>query len=261
MTAEMKTPNCRVPLWEAVTFAFFFFFFSSRRRHTRLQGDWSSDVCSSDLAEQGEFGLVVHPDGRGEEVTFPTDSTTANRDVSTLTGDLSPDGVFSGRYVHVATGDQQYSLRRTFATALGPDERERLTRTVANLVFPGASGDSLEMFDGRDLNAQPRVAFVVRGAQVTSKSGTSDILTVPLHNYGAVKALATELGGLGPRKFPIEVAAVSGPHLAVAELQLTLPQGWRGALPPHPTGTSAFGNHTAGNAPDSPVPRRPRPRA
>src|SRR6266850_2162703 len=31
----------------------FFFFFSSRRRHTRLQGDWSSDVCSSDL-EQGE---------------------------------------------------------------------------------------------------------------------------------------------------------------------------------------------------------------
>src|SRR5205807_5010356 len=27
------------------------FFFSSRRRHTRLQGDWSSDVCSSDLIE------------------------------------------------------------------------------------------------------------------------------------------------------------------------------------------------------------------
>src|SRR5256885_664423 len=25
-----------------------YFFFSSRRRHTRLQGDWSSDVCSSD---------------------------------------------------------------------------------------------------------------------------------------------------------------------------------------------------------------------
>src|SRR5256885_9141128 len=24
-------------------------FFSSRRRHTILQGDWSSDVCSSDL--------------------------------------------------------------------------------------------------------------------------------------------------------------------------------------------------------------------
>src|SRR5438094_2986179 len=30
-------------------FLWFFFFFSSRRRHTRSYGDWSSDVCSSDL--------------------------------------------------------------------------------------------------------------------------------------------------------------------------------------------------------------------
>src|SRR5699024_11347555 len=28
------------------------FFFSSRRRHTRSKRDWSSDVCSSDLALQ-----------------------------------------------------------------------------------------------------------------------------------------------------------------------------------------------------------------
>src|SRR5438874_11078199 len=28
------------------------FFFSSRRRHTRSLRDWSSDVCSSDLANQ-----------------------------------------------------------------------------------------------------------------------------------------------------------------------------------------------------------------
>src|SRR6266705_1984552 len=33
------------------------FFFSSRRRHTRSYGDWSSDVCSSDLLR----GLA--PDG------------------------------------------------------------------------------------------------------------------------------------------------------------------------------------------------------
>src|SRR5437763_16577343 len=30
---------------------YLFFFFSSRRRHTRYIGDWSSDVCSSDLFE------------------------------------------------------------------------------------------------------------------------------------------------------------------------------------------------------------------
>src|SRR3989454_4258555 len=38
----------------------FFFFFSSRRRHTRLQGDWSSDVCSSDLlADLGSAKRIV----------------------------------------------------------------------------------------------------------------------------------------------------------------------------------------------------------
>src|SRR5436190_8668091 len=30
--------------------SYIFFFFSSRRRHTRSLCDWSSDVCSSDLA-------------------------------------------------------------------------------------------------------------------------------------------------------------------------------------------------------------------
>src|SRR5215469_17486592 len=43
----------------------FFFFFSSRRRHTRSLRDWSSDVCSSDLAEQ----LVAF---RGRVAAAPT---------------------------------------------------------------------------------------------------------------------------------------------------------------------------------------------
>src|SRR5256885_4804848 len=34
----------------------YLFFFSSRRRHTRLQGDWSSDVCSSDLEVEALLG-------------------------------------------------------------------------------------------------------------------------------------------------------------------------------------------------------------
>src|SRR5256884_2613780 len=33
------------------------FFFSSRRRHTRCSRDWSSDVCSSDLAWPGAVGI------------------------------------------------------------------------------------------------------------------------------------------------------------------------------------------------------------
>src|SRR5437879_13914957 len=44
-------------------FYIFFFFFSSRRRHTRYIGDWSSDVCSSDLKRQlllaQKFGFLL----------------------------------------------------------------------------------------------------------------------------------------------------------------------------------------------------------
>src|SRR5256885_6671758 len=61
------------------------FFFSSRRRHTRLQGDWSSDVCSSDLegalrlAYRGQIGRAA----RGE----PTPDTAAVREHVTRTGE------------------------------------------------------------------------------------------------------------------------------------------------------------------------------
>src|SRR5256885_4900199 len=39
--------------------AYLLFFFSSRRRHTRLQGDWSSDVCSSDLRQAEGFSELI----------------------------------------------------------------------------------------------------------------------------------------------------------------------------------------------------------
>src|SRR3989304_3680586 len=43
---------------------FLFFFFSSRRRHTRCSRDWSSDVCSSDLAARKPFSLLGLPPSR-----------------------------------------------------------------------------------------------------------------------------------------------------------------------------------------------------
>src|SRR5438094_4960970 len=43
-------------LWSGSS-RFCFFFFSSRRRHTRSYGDWSSDECSSDLAQNRDDDL------------------------------------------------------------------------------------------------------------------------------------------------------------------------------------------------------------
>src|SRR5690606_39467258 len=44
------------------------FFFSSRRRHTSFSRDWSSDVCSSDLAAVGVDGEWVRNDFDSAEI-------------------------------------------------------------------------------------------------------------------------------------------------------------------------------------------------
>src|SRR6478736_3991494 len=50
----------------------FFFFFSSRRRHTRFDCDWSSDVCSSDLARDSGVNFIdtadVYCKGESEKI-------------------------------------------------------------------------------------------------------------------------------------------------------------------------------------------------
>src|SRR6266705_6879308 len=50
------------------------FFFSSRRRHTRSYGDWSSDVCSSDLWRPRKHGGLGGYLGGSGKVGGPTDS-------------------------------------------------------------------------------------------------------------------------------------------------------------------------------------------
>src|SRR5713226_8066668 len=52
------------------------FFFSSRRRHTRWTGDWSSDVCSSDLMHHGGFmqGGMHHAVAKGVKLDAKVDA-------------------------------------------------------------------------------------------------------------------------------------------------------------------------------------------
>src|SRR5256885_12117303 len=68
-----------------------FFFFSGRRRHTRLQGDWSSDVCSSDLRSQPR---QIPPQNLWHSKSSPSikvklDSLSGVR-YSSLSGDYGP---------------------------------------------------------------------------------------------------------------------------------------------------------------------------
>src|SRR5256885_10143923 len=81
------------------------FFFSSRRRHTRLQGDWSSDVCSSDLCAGGEANT------RLTAFITLTDATQATNRSSTLT--LAQNSKARGVGIQV--------LRNNVPVSFGPD--------------------------------------------------------------------------------------------------------------------------------------------
>src|SRR2546430_4524783 len=63
------------------------FFFSSRRRHTRFDCDWSSDVCSSDLADinaRSDLRVATYPTVTGEKIVLRLFHGTAIRTLSEL---------------------------------------------------------------------------------------------------------------------------------------------------------------------------------
>jgi len=178
----------------------------------------------------------------------------ANRDETLIAGNLAPDGSFTGRITETTTGTKQYSLRGAFTTPYDSTGRDRLARAIANSVFEGASGsaDSLQIFDGRDWSAEPKVSAFVSGGHATSSAGGQEILTLPIHDY-ASPGLVSDLRSRGPRKFPIDVAAVTGPGLESYDLRLTLPAGWRARLPSDVSSASDFGSYTATYAQDGRV--------
>src|SRR5207237_7614101 len=57
------------------------FFFSSRRRHTRFKCDWSSDVCSSDLALVDARLPFADDAVDGEALARPNDEAVSDCDV------------------------------------------------------------------------------------------------------------------------------------------------------------------------------------
>src|SRR5437879_9373213 len=93
-----------------------YFFFSSRRRHTRYIGDWSSDVCSSDLGDQ--WGRdVLDKAIKGSQVSIAVGVAAAL--CATLIGTLL--GAFAGFY-------GRWEIGRASC-------RERGTRSVVAVFF------------------------------------------------------------------------------------------------------------------------------
>ncbi|HEY8197468.1 MAG TPA: DUF3857 domain-containing protein [Gemmatimonadales bacterium] len=195
----------------------------------------------------GQFALVVHPDGSSEQVTLPEAAPGDNLHETRIVGSLTPAGYLTASYEERGLGTRQYSLRSLFLGPIDSTRRADFARSIASKLYPGAEADSLQIFDGRDLTADPRVALRIVNGLAARRTGTGStvILTLPFTSMRGMADAATALEAKGPRRFPIDAAKVIGPMVGESHLSLTLPPGWRVHLPPPVTVIGKWGSYTA----------------
>src|SRR5437899_10550303 len=119
------------------------FFFSSRRRHTRCLSDWSSDVCSSDLAET--LALEATPGTQTERFTRPILSNA--RRMHRLVDDLLDlSRIESGRWQPDPERVDVRGLADEAWAAFADRARERqiqFSATVGNVRYVTADSEAL----------------------------------------------------------------------------------------------------------------------
>jgi transglutaminase-like putative cysteine protease len=196
--------------------------------------------------EQGEFGLLVNDDGAGTGVIFPELAPNANRSSVLIAGELTAEGGFNGKWTVTASGNNQYGMRQQMSGTTKPDSaaRARMTLSVANSIVEGSTGDSLQLFEGRDLSAVPRFSVVIHGGSMIEEEGDVLFLELPIDNFAQKKTLSS-LAARGPRVAPVSSDKVWGPDETVQELRLTLPAGWRAKLPANVQVKTMYGEYEA----------------
>src|SRR2546426_8159109 len=105
-----------------------FFFFSSRRRHTRLQGDWSSDVCSSDLEHLAEekHAREAGPRSPFRRKSSCAVSSRASSHVASRNGSYQDGGVATRSRMSRSTRSSSGRARTAFPTERGGAPRFRV---------------------------------------------------------------------------------------------------------------------------------------
>src|SRR6266702_7458396 len=151
----------------------FFFFFSSRRRHTRWPRDWSSDVCSSDLAanrahRRGQEQRRLVPRG------LPGARTSQGPGMSTIL--VTGGNGFVGRHV-VSALQERGDVMRVLAL---PSEDTSWLRQRGVAVYHG------------DVRVPESLARPVDGADAVLHLAAMMDVWRPTEDYRAVNVAGTE---------------------------------------------------------------------
>lgn len=211
-------------------------------RYTDLTADLTP-LGELPFGPQGEFGIVVRPDGGVEPVTLPLSEPGDNLAINLFRGDLLADGTVTGEFTTEVRGHVQYELREALANPFDSVQTQRVRDAVASGVFPGATGSSLRVTDGRDLQAPVRMQVMVTGGRPVRNTGRTALLELPVSNMSRIGSLVSELESARPRRLPIAASSVLGYQASQEDFALTLPEGWSVELPDDVVVDSPFGSY------------------
>ena len=196
-------------------------------------------------SEQGGFGLAVLPDGRGEEVTLPRVARDSRRIAVRVIATLSDAGLMSGYFDERNDGSGFEARRAVFSVPLDSARKALVMRGLL-AILPGAEGDSIAAFDGRDLTAVPNFRIYFSRARGITSAGGLALFSFPWGVFpGSARASALER--LPFRKTSINAEAIlrsPPPSTMEVTMQLTLPEGWRARLPSSVVVTGDFGSYS-----------------
>ena len=193
--------------------------------------------------DQGQFALVVHPDGRTEETTLPERDDAAEWNRLELTGALDTAGYVTSRAETVLTGSAADMYHEMVSrTALDSAGRTRVLRALAGRIYPEAQGDSLRFSDATENGGDFRVSFIAKHGRAARLAGPVAILSLPFLKFQSdMGALIAELKSHPPRRFTIDASEVPPPGNEENHLRLELPEGWRAELPKDVALSGPFG--------------------
>jgi len=191
------------------------------------------------------FALAVRGDGHGEELTLPRAPADSRRIEVHLIATVSDSGLMSGYFDERNTGHGFEARRMAFSVPLDSARKATVMRGLLG-ILPGAEGDSMTAFDGRDLTASPNYRIYFSRARGIANAGGLALFTFPFGVYpGSLRANA--LARFPARKTAINADEVLfGPPPGSREItmQVTLPEGWRARVPADVIVSGVFGTYS-----------------
>ena len=195
--------------------------------------------------EQGGFAVVVLPEGRSREVALPKAPFLSRKIETRIVATMSDSGLMSGYMEEINSGGGFEARRSAFSVPLDSARKALLMRALLG-VLPGAQGDSISAFDGRDLYAAPRYKIVFSNARGTASTGGLELFTFP---WGVLPGAArvSAINRYGARKTSINAESVlraPPPTSSLVTMTVTLPEGWRVRVPANVIVQGDFGTYS-----------------